>query len=64
MNDENKDLKNNRLELLQILCSTFNSFVDFSKLGEFNAKIHIQFWRQKIEKNKKNSRNILGVKGI
>ena len=32
VNDENQDLKNNRLELLQILCSTFNSFVDFSKL--------------------------------
>ena len=32
VNDENRDLKNNRLELLQILCSTFNSFVDFSKL--------------------------------
>ena len=32
VNDENKDIKNNRLELLQILCSTFNSFVDFSKL--------------------------------
>ena len=30
--DDNKDLKNNRLELLQILCTTFNSFVDFSKL--------------------------------
>ena len=32
VNDKNQDLKNNRLELLQILCSTFNSFVDFSKL--------------------------------
>ena len=32
VNDENQNLKNNRLELLQILCSTFNSFVDFSKL--------------------------------
>ena len=32
VNDENNDLKNNRLELLQILCSTFNTFVDFSKL--------------------------------
>ena len=32
VNDENQDLKNNRLELLQILCSTFNTFVDFSKL--------------------------------
>ncbi len=32
VNDENQDLKNNRLGLLQILCSTFNSFVDFSKL--------------------------------
>ena len=29
VNDENQDLKNNRLELLQILCSTFNSFIDF-----------------------------------
>ena len=32
VNDDNKDIKNNRLELLQILCSTFNSFIDFSKL--------------------------------
>ena len=32
VNDENRDLKNNRLELLQTLCSTFNSFIDFSKL--------------------------------
>ncbi len=32
VNDENSDLKKNRLELLQILCSTFNTFVDFSKL--------------------------------
>jgi glycyl-tRNA synthetase beta chain len=32
VNDENQDLKNNRLELLQVLCSTFNSFIDFSKL--------------------------------
>ena len=32
VNDENDNLKNNRLELLQVLCSTFNSFVDFSKL--------------------------------
>ncbi len=32
VNDENHDLKNNRLELLQILCSTFNTFIDFSKL--------------------------------
>ena len=32
VNDENQDQKNNRLELLQILCTTFNSFVDFSKL--------------------------------
>ena len=32
VNDDNNDIKNNRLELLQILCSTFNTFVDFSKL--------------------------------
>tara|TARA_A100001011_G_scaffold373238_1_gene432435 strand:- start:332 stop:2386 length:2055 start_codon:yes stop_codon:yes gene_type:complete len=32
VNDENRDIKNNRLELLQRLCSTFNTFIDFSKL--------------------------------
>ena len=32
VNDDNNDIKNNRLELLQILCSTFNTFVDLSKL--------------------------------
>ena len=32
VNDDNSDIKKNRLELLQILCSTFNTFVDFSKL--------------------------------
>ena len=32
VNDENNDIKNNRLELLQRLCSTFNTFIDFSKL--------------------------------
>ena len=32
VNDENSDIKNNRLELLQRLCSTFNTFIDFSKL--------------------------------
>ena len=32
VNDENKDIKNNRLELLKMFCNTFNNFVDFSKL--------------------------------
>ena len=32
VNDDNNDIKNNRLELLQRLCSTFNTFIDFSKL--------------------------------
>jgi len=32
VNDENNDIKNNRLELLQMLCNTFNIFINFSKL--------------------------------
>ncbi len=32
VNDENKDIKNNRLELLRMYCNTFNNFMDFSKL--------------------------------
>ena len=32
VNDENKDIKNNRLELLKMYCNTFNNFIDFSKL--------------------------------
>ena len=32
VNVENQDIKNNRLELLQMLCNTFNNFVNFSKL--------------------------------
>ena len=32
VNDENIDIKNNRLELLKMFCNTFNNFIDFSKL--------------------------------
>ena len=32
VNDENLDIKKNRLELLQMFCKTYNSFVDFSKV--------------------------------
>ena len=32
VNDENQDIKNNRLELLKMYCNTFDSFIDFSKL--------------------------------
>ncbi len=32
VNDENNDIKNNRLELLKMLCNTFNNFINFSKL--------------------------------
>ena len=32
VNDENLDIKTNRLKLLHMLCKTYNSFVDFSKL--------------------------------
>ena len=32
VNDENKDIKNNRLELLKMFCNTFDNFINFSKL--------------------------------
>jgi glycyl-tRNA synthetase beta chain len=32
VNDENIDIKKNRLELLKMFCMTYNNFVDFSKL--------------------------------
>ncbi len=32
VNDENKDIKKNRLELLKMFCNTFNNFINFSKL--------------------------------
>jgi len=32
VNDENSDIKKNRLELLQMFCNTYNNFVDFSKV--------------------------------
>ena len=32
VNDENKDIKKNRLELLKMFCNTFDNFIDFSKL--------------------------------
>ena len=32
VNDDNEDLRNNRLELLKMFCNTFNNFINFSKL--------------------------------
>ena len=32
VNDENRDIKNNRLELLKMFCNTFDNFMNFSKL--------------------------------
>ena len=32
VNDENQDIKNNRLELLKMFCNTFDIYINFSKL--------------------------------
>ena len=32
VNDENTDIKKNRLKLLQMFCKTYNSFMDFSRM--------------------------------
>jgi glycyl-tRNA synthetase beta chain len=31
VNDENEEVKKNRLELLLLMCKTFDNFTDFSK---------------------------------
>jgi len=35
VNDENHDIKNNRIELLKMFCNTFDKFINFSKLEGF-----------------------------
>ena len=32
VNDENSDIRNNRLKLLKMFCETYNNFIDFSKV--------------------------------
>ena len=32
VNDDNTDIRNNRLQLLKMFCNTFNNFINFSKL--------------------------------
>ena len=32
VNEENINIKKNRLELLQMFCNTYNNFIDFSKI--------------------------------
>ena len=32
VNDDNSDIRKNRLELLQMFCKTYNNFMDFSKM--------------------------------
>ena len=32
VNDDNLDIKKNRLELLQMFCKTYENFIDFSKI--------------------------------
>ena len=32
VNDENENMKKNKLELLEMFCNTFDNFIDFSKI--------------------------------
>ena len=49
VNDENQDIKNNRLELLKMYCNTFDNFIDFSPafnkifILNFETKENIKF---------------------
>ena len=63
VNDENRDIKNNRLELLQMFCNTFNNFLNFSKLEGSPVKKFLFNFEDKSVKNLKNKKNILGGKG-
>ena len=55
VNDENRDIKNNRLELLQMFCNTFNNFLNFSKL-EGPVKKFLFNFEDKSVKNLKNKK--------
>jgi glycyl-tRNA synthetase beta chain len=32
VNDEDENMKKNKLELLEMFCNTFDNFIDFSKI--------------------------------
>ena len=64
VNDENQDIKNNRLELLKMFCNTFNNFVNFSKLRRHLMKQLIYLVLTKhLQKSSKIKKDILGGKG-
>ena len=61
VNDENQDIKNNRLELLKMYCNTFDNFIDFSKLEGVMAKVIFSF-DDKSAKKLKNKKIYFGWK--
>ena len=63
VNDDNNDIKNNRLELLKMFCNVFNNFINFLKLeGDIVKQFIFSFDDKKINKIK-NKKNLLGGKG-
>ena len=63
VNDENENIKKNRLELLKMLCKTFDNYINFSNI-EINLmnKLILNF-KSKNSKKIKNPKNFLGGKG-
>ena len=62
VNDEDPIIKKNRLELLKMLCKSFENYFNFSKIEAWMKKFVFNF-NSKESKKLKNSKNILGGKG-
>ena len=62
VNDEDQTIKKNRLELIQMLCKTFDNYVNFSLIDPLMKKLILNF-KSKDSKKIKNPKNFLGGKG-
>ena len=63
VNEEDLTIKKNRLELIQMLCKTFDNYVNFSLIDYPLMKKLILNFKSKESKKIKNSKNFLGGKG-
>ena len=64
VNDENHDIKNNRIELLKMFCNTFDKFINFSKLEGFLMKQVIFSFEDKKSQPIKNKKIFWEVKEL
>ena len=63
VNDDEITIKKNRLELLQMLCKTFDNYINFSNIENTSVKKLILNFKSKESKKLKDPKNFLGGKG-